>query len=285
MPPRPTDAHAVHAQLRLAVYHVARTSYRRLHAEIEHPHWAISHVADGEVRLVNGAGAWRVPGGSVMIHPPGRAYAEYAERPGTHEWMIFEARIPPEQDLLQFHPLPAVVRLRASHEFSATFARLLAAWRRPPADPARDLYVYACAAGLLAQLIGEWRAAGAVPRDGVSGPAQSRFTGLIHYMSAHLHGRVTRAQLAREAHLQPNYLDRVFRSAYGLAPMRMLRRLRMQRARHLLENTGETVETIAADCGFGDASRFTRAFRAEFGEPPGRYRQGVKSARTRYDPP
>ncbi len=278
----PATGFAVHEQLRLSVYHVERTHYRRLRGEMEHPHWALSHVAAGDVRTITRGESFHAPRGSVMIHPPNLPYAEYAEVEGVHEWIIFEARMPPDLDYMQLHPLPPVVSLRAPEKLSASFSDLLVAWRRPSDDPGRDLRVFSLVSGLLVDLVEDWRQAGAVPRPAALRTAQSRFTGLIRYMSQHLHRRITRAELARTAHLQPNYLDRVFRSAYGVAPMQMLLQLRLQRVRHLLESTEETVEAVAAACGFEEASRLTRIFHREFGEPPGHYRKGVKSARNRY---
>ncbi|MDQ2800225.1 MAG: helix-turn-helix transcriptional regulator [Armatimonadota bacterium] len=76
----------------------------------------------------------------------------------------------------------------------------------------------------------------------------------------------------------------MFRQTYGVAPMQMLRDLRLQRARHLLESTDRTVASIAELCGFEDAAYFTRVFRRRMGLSPGRHRQSVRTARRSYSP-
>ena len=275
-------AHPVHAQWQVSVYHVESTPYQRLRAEIAHPHWAISHVAAGDVWTIADGHECHAPGGSVMVHAPGRPYGEYAERPGRHEWVIFEARSPANRDLLCEYSLPAVLTLQVPNAFSAQFASLLAAWH--DLTPLRDALVFTRAASLLAELLsGHYEN---VPQSSpTAGQAAERWTDLIHWMSLHLARRVTRSELADVAGLQPNYFDRVFRAAYGLPPMAMLRRLRLQRARHLLERTDNKIEAIAIACGFADASQLTRHFVRHVGRPPGVYRAGVKRARESYAAP
>jgi transcriptional regulator GlxA family with amidase domain len=47
-----------------------------------------------------------------------------------------------------------------------------------------------------------------------------------------------------------------------------LNRLRLERARLLLRQTGLSVLEVAMACGFASASHFSRCYRAEFGHPP-----------------
>ena len=275
-------ATTVFENLRLSIYHVERTSYHKLRAEIEHPHWAISHVRAGAVQTLAGGKKFHAPQGTVMIHPPSLPYAEYSEQPGTHEWLIFEARSQLDVDFFQLHPLPRTIALAAPQDFSQIFGELLAAWNSRAADVHRGLQVFTHTTRLLALLLENWQRAGAPARAVDDQGASGRFLDVVHYMSKNLHRRITRSELAARVHFQPNYFDRIFRSAYGVAPLQMLRQMRLQRAQHLLETTEQTVDAISAACGFEDASRLTRAFGQKFGQPPGKYRQGVKSARNRY---
>ena len=61
--------------------------------------------------------------------------------------------------------------------------------------------------------------------------------------------------------------------------MRMLRDLRLRRARTLLESTDDTLDSIAAACGLGDAAAFSRAFKAHYGLAPGAHRRDARQAR------
>ena len=263
---------AVHQQSLLSVYEVARTPYQTLRAEIEHGHWAISFVREGAVETLTRGARDAAPAGSVMVHPPSLPYAEYAEVPGTHEWVVFECDVRPGLALLRFYPVAAVVLLAEPAAFSALFGVLLDAWEAS-ASAARDLRVSALALQLLGLVLESWQASGSPPRPSALMTAQDRFSGLIVYLSQNLDRKLGRDEVAAFVHLQPNYLDRAFRRAYGVAPMRMLRDLRLQRARHLLQSTDLTLEAVAQSCGFEDAAYFSRVFRQVMGRTPGQCRR------------
>ena len=271
----------VHQNLQIAVYQVARTPYQTLRAEIEHGHWAISHVCAGAVETVTRGEHHFAPVGSVMVHPPLLPYGEYAEVPGIHEWIVFECAVHLGLDLFRFYPIAPVVQLSSPNAFSRLFDSLLCAWEEP-ASAFRDLRVSSLVTQILGLLLENWSVTGSRPRSLALTTSQDRFTGLIIHMSQHLHQRLGREELAAFTHLQPNSLDRAFRSVYGVAPMQMLRDLRLQRAQHLLESTDQTVAAIAELCGFEDGAYFSRVFRQKTGQTPGSHRHSVRAARQSY---
>lgn len=79
--------------------------------------------------------------------------------------------------------------------------------------------------------------------------------------------------LAALAGLTPVQLERLCRRTLGLPPQRLVQRLRIENAVHLILSTNDTLGDIAAQCGFYDQSSFTRQFRAVLGITPGAYRQ------------
>jgi transcriptional regulator GlxA family with amidase domain len=58
--------------------------------------------------------------------------------------------------------------------------------------------------------------------------------------------------------------------------MTYLTRWRLQLALKSLERTSRGVADIAANVGYESEAAFSRAFKREFGEPPGRYRSLYK---------
>lgn len=86
----------------------------------------------------------------------------------------------------------------------------------------------------------------------------------------------TLADLAGLSHVGTTTLVGRFRQATGLAPMQLLRRLRMRRAMDELSSSDASIGVIAARCGYGSAEAFVRAFRAETGATPGRWRQSSR---------
>jgi LacI family transcriptional regulator len=63
-------------------------------------------------------------------------------------------------------------------------------------------------------------------------------------------------------------LQRQFQQAMRLTPGEVIRQHALQEARRLLIDSNEPVAAVAKQCGFGNASAFTRAFRRFFGDSP-----------------
>jgi len=79
--------------------------------------------------------------------------------------------------------------------------------------------------------------------------------------------------MARAACFSKYHFLRLFRQAYGETPGRYRSRIRLERARELLETTDRGVTDICLDVGYESLASFTIAFRAQFGAPPQRYRR------------
>ena len=67
-------------------------------------------------------------------------------------------------------------------------------------------------------------------------------------------------------------LETRFSQALGRTLLQELTEARMERARTLLRDTGDTVSEIASASGFGDPNYFTKAFRHRHGQAPLKYR-------------
>ena len=58
----------------------------------------------------------------------------------------------------------------------------------------------------------------------------------------------------------------------GLSPVELLRQMRLERARTLLNSTTQTVAEIAYEVGFGTPSYFTTCFKKQYGKLPMEFR-------------
>jgi AraC-like DNA-binding protein len=75
-------------------------------------------------------------------------------------------------------------------------------------------------------------------------------------------------RMAGLVHLSRSALTDRFRRATGHSPMRMLREVRMNQARHLLTKQCLAVTRVAFEVGYGSVAAFSRAFTAEHGVSP-----------------
>lgn len=90
---------------------------------------------------------------------------------------------------------------------------------------------------------------------------------------------------ARELGVDRTVLARAFRAEYGCSVGQYVRRRRLQRAAdRLRDGSRPALAEVAVEAGFADQSHMTRAFKAEFGVPPGKWRDRVHRGRAPASP-
>ncbi|MCG8419359.1 MAG: GlxA family transcriptional regulator [Proteobacteria bacterium] len=102
--------------------------------------------------------------------------------------------------------------------------------------------------------------------------ARQPLTELIAWVAAHPHEDLRVPELARRAGMSPRNFARRFAEETGHTPARFVRRARVEAARHRLEETRESIDEIAAECGFGSAEMMRRAFQDTIQVSPAAYR-------------
>ena len=104
---------------------------------------------------------------------------------------------------------------------------------------------------------------------GARDPIVGKSLALLHSRVAH---PWTIADLADEVGISRSGLVERFTRYLAEPPMTYLTRWRLQLAVKSLERTSRGVADIAANVGYESEAAFSRAFKREFGQPPGRYR-------------
>ncbi len=96
----------------------------------------------------------------------------------------------------------------------------------------------------------------------------------VKYMNEHLSdSKISNDMLAQKANISEIYLRTLFKEHYGTSPHQYLISLRIERAKRLLIESPESVQSIALSCGFSGIYHFTRAFRQSTGITPTEYRK------------
>lgn len=149
-------------------------------------------------------------------------------------------------------PMDLMHALIAQHH-GAHFARLVSDWFmhteiRPSAGPQR---------------------AGLVERVGTTVPA---ILDAVEAMEANVADPLDLGRLAQVAALSTRQLNRLFREKLGRSAMKYYRELRLEKAQSLLRNSPLSLTEIALATGFASSSHFSRAYTAQFGQPPSSYR-------------
>lgn len=96
------------------------------------------------------------------------------------------------------------------------------------------------------------------------------------YLDLHFSEEISIAALAEKADVSETYFRREFRKHFQLAPAAYLKRIRLERARILLDTGLYTVSETAVRCGFYSASYFSREFTGKYGLTPREYQKNRK---------
>ena len=113
---------------------------------------------------------------------------------------------------------------------------------------------------------------------GTRDPIVGKSLALLHSRFAH---PWTIADLADQVGISRSALVERFTRYLSEPPMAYLTRWRLQIAARSLEKTSRGIADIAADVGYESEAAFNRAFKREFGQPPGRYRSDYKNLSAR----
>lgn len=90
----------------------------------------------------------------------------------------------------------------------------------------------------------------------------------------------TVAELADAVGASRSVVNERFSKFLGEPPLGYLARWRMQLAAGLLKTTGKRIVQVAAEVGYESEAAFNRAFKREFGLPPGQYRKQLAGMET-----
>lgn len=96
---------------------------------------------------------------------------------------------------------------------------------------------------------------------------------LQQFMEANLQRELAIELLANRAGMSVRNFDRRFRAAVGEAPSAYLQKLRIEKAKRLLETTNESIAEIMTGVGYEDDRSFRRLFRALTELSPKAYRR------------
>lgn len=96
---------------------------------------------------------------------------------------------------------------------------------------------------------------------------------IIQYLNLHYREKISLDQIAQNMYLSTFYISKIFKSETGDTPINYLIRLRMEKARELLEEAEPlSIQDIAGSVGYEDAYHFSKLFKKHFGIAPSKWR-------------
>ena len=99
---------------------------------------------------------------------------------------------------------------------------------------------------------------------------------LDEYIRNNIGDEISNTEIGAIFGYHPFYVSRVLKAKRGVTLRQYVISHRLKNAKRLLELTDRPIADIAEECGFKDASYFTKTFRESFGVTPKDYRNGFK---------
>ncbi len=211
--------------------------------------------------------------GNVLLLPPNtpHSYGADTDDPWSIWWFhAVGADVPALLDSLQ-------QRLGSTHVLATDSTVLVPLFEAVVDAVSRD----ETRASLIAACGAAWPVLSAL--NVVAAPSRSRgthdaITEIRDHLRNHIDQPTDVTELARRAQLSVSHFSAAFRRATGVGVVEYVKRLRMARARFLLEATDQTVTEIAVATGYADAFYFSRQFKKVVGQSPLQFRKASRSS-------
>lgn len=105
--------------------------------------------------------------------------------------------------------------------------------------------------------------------------AKNDIEDILEYISNH-YNVVTIKMVANYFHFNPNYLSKLIKKQTGESFTEILQKIKINKARAMLEFTDKSVESIAEEVGYNSASHFHRIFKQQKKSTPEEYRKRIR---------
>ncbi|GAB6928845.1 hypothetical protein JCM10914A_28280 [Paenibacillus sp. JCM 10914] len=109
--------------------------------------------------------------------------------------------------------------------------------------------------------------------SGFAGSRRAEVAEACKYVSLRLHQRITLDEVAGFLHLNSSYFSRMFKKETGVTFIEYVTRMKMERAKEQLRQTGRTVAEICEGLAYDNVSYFIKTFKANSGATPSEFRE------------
>ncbi len=198
--------------------------------------------------------------GDVLFLARGALYSMTLEK-GTYRFIFANFDFVPGTPDLQSSVFP----MMNARVMESQFRRMLERWRLQKPGAVEDCLsiLYAVYAELLRQ-----RTAAYIPVL-----KRSRLDAALQYISDNFANEGLKVEdAAKAAGMGESHFRRLFKSAYGVSPIKYISLLRVNRAKEYIKYSSDSFAEIAQNCGFASVYYFSRIFKKEAGCTPGEYR-------------
>lgn len=88
------------------------------------------------------------------------------------------------------------------------------------------------------------------------------------YMEENYNKDISLEKISKNMYLSPVYISKIFKEETGASPINHLIKIRLAKAKELLEEGELSVKAVAKEVGYDDAYHFSKIFKKYYGNPP-----------------
>lgn len=155
------------------------------------------------------------------------------------------------------------------------FARLFADELGKPPHPAQRLIVDAVSCAVVVHLLRNYNAFDAAIDTGPPSLTTRTVGKIMSYIEDNMQSTIGLLELAAIAGVSRFHFARLFKNSLGETPMSYVERMRIERAKGLIQQGRLSLVDVALTVGFADQSHFTRRFHRHMGCTPAAYARNM----------
>lgn len=255
----------------------ARLTYPHSHAIIE-----IAYILSGTGQYQVGDQIYDVKQGDLMIFNPGVTHQSIVNNPAdaTMEFVagftdVYFRDMPENQIVLPEGGHLLTLSGEAKREFSRCCYEIIE--ENASTQPGR---YYMIQAQMIRMLVLIYRAIHGVKEQETVGVAFESYSRsyvvkkILHYLNDNYAQRISLDQIAQNMYLSPVYISKIFKEKTGDSPINYLIRIRLAKAKEMLDSDAGSIKVIAAAVGYEDVYHFSKLFKKYYGVSPMHYRKG-----------
>ncbi|GAA3407849.1 helix-turn-helix domain-containing protein [Paenibacillus hodogayensis] len=230
-------------------------------AQETYAEWALLACEEGKFHFQVAEQSGEVRAGEAVLCPPGEALHRRALTTLAFHFATFRLRAFQKGEAVDF-PYRGKLSFQNSVRSLSTLASL-----RESMGLVSPRYTEHLIADLLYQYIGE-----VAVRHKERQPRDPAIREALRCIRDHAFDHVSMQLAASRAGLSQSQFTRKFQKEMGISPVKYLTQLRLQKAKLLLTETDDSLETIAERCGYQNAFYLSRVFSKEIRLSPSQYR-------------
>jgi len=96
---------------------------------------------------------------------------------------------------------------------------------------------------------------------------------IVAYIEANLNRDISVEEMSRIIHFHPNYFIKFFRNHMGSSPVQYVNKLKVERAKVMLQDTDLSIHEISVQLGYNEPGYFSKIFKQHVGRTPREYRK------------